>query len=137
MFQSLMARTSGFANPREIRAGVVTGCAIAVLFSLIATIGYAANGFAATERRSGLSILEIVAAYFAGGITGGAVVGALIPLTRRKWGAPLVGFLGVLPFALAIMSSLMTRDQWFPAGAVLAVLFAAIFGAGLGSVYRS
>ena len=51
-----------------------------------------ANGDAPFERY-GVSLATVILAYFAGGVSAGALVGVLAPLRRSRWGATLLGIM--------------------------------------------
>jgi hypothetical protein len=119
----------------EIRAFIFTGATFATLFSAIAVVvTMVAPG---TPRKAGLSLWQIVGAYYVGGLSGGAILGLLLPFARTRIGAPIVGFLTMLPLAFSLFVSMIKRSEWFPAGLVMSTIFALLFGAGIGAVIQS
>ena len=80
------------ASSQRVREGVVVGLIFATLYSLWVVAVYLANGDAPFDRY-GVSLRAMVLAYFAGGVSAGAVVGLLAPLRQSRWGATLLGIL--------------------------------------------
>jgi hypothetical protein len=60
------------------------------LYILYVTGLYLLNGDSQFKKLH-ITFIEVVSSYLVGGIIGGAVVGLLLPLTRRRSGAILVG----------------------------------------------
>jgi hypothetical protein len=74
----------------NIRWGVGLGLVFATLYSLYVAILFLIVGTAPFDKHH-TTVLTVIAAYFAGGITGGAVVGAMRPYTDSRFTAILVG----------------------------------------------
>ena len=55
----------------------------------------------ATGRGSVDNVLAMIITYWIGAPASGAVVGMLLPLAKTWWGAAVVGWVGVLPLAIA------------------------------------
>jgi hypothetical protein len=124
---------SGFLN--NVRMGVIVGSTIAVGFSFIAIV---VNVGGDPELKADhISLLGLIATYWAGGLCVGAIGGALRPLARTTSGFALVtGLLGALayvPFDILINGSSAWRQ--FDWG--LAAVFGALgVGVGLGARAR-
>jgi len=86
---------------RRVTWGVRWGTVLASAFALFALVQYGLHG-SAIERSTGFSLGDVVSIYFAGGVVGGAFVGLVLPLARRKVGSAFVGFLAILPVAILI-----------------------------------
>jgi hypothetical protein len=63
---------------------------MATLYSLYVLVVYAFHGNEPLAS-NGVSLLGIIGAYYAGGITGGIVVGLLLPLAQWRAGATVIG----------------------------------------------
>src|SRR5947209_6926826 len=74
----------------RIKHGVAIGLVFACLYSGYVGILYLLRG-SEPFSRLGTTVLVVIASYFAGGISGGAVVGILQPLGRSLLGAIFVG----------------------------------------------
>jgi EamA domain-containing membrane protein RarD len=108
---------------RNVSLGVATGVVYALLYSGIAALYYLFSG----EQRQGgegIGLSMVIAVYFAGGITGGALVGFLWPSTRSRTGAVLVGILGFIPVCLG--GALLLEDPFRDSSAIAAALILAI-----------
>lgn len=123
-----------FFDRRNIVAGILSGCTLALLLSVIAIGVYASRGFTALANQLGVTLGQVIAAYFAGGVVGGALAGALTPLAHSGWGAAVVGFVAVFPFAAIVTRLLLAGQPWFPPGATIATIGALILGAGPAAV---
>ena len=64
-----------------VRFGVLAGICVATLLSLWALLMLAVGGREAFEKK-GTTPLAVILSYYAAGIIGGAIVGAMAPLTR-------------------------------------------------------
>lgn len=69
---------------------------VAMFYSVLASTLFALHG-GDRYRAVGLTLPVIIAVYFAGGITGGCLVGLLRPLTRWRIGAAAVGVIAMIP----------------------------------------
>ena len=76
---------------RRVAWGVRWGAALASVFALVALIQYGLQGDA-LQRSSRLSLGDIVSIYVVGGVVGGAIVGIILPLARRRSIAPTRNF---------------------------------------------
>jgi hypothetical protein len=76
--------------------GLILGIAGGVFFSLSALLIVALRGPSMLDRL-GVSLAGLLLVYIGGGAVGGTVAGMLLPLTRRRWGAALVGSVAALP----------------------------------------
>ena len=94
---------------RNVRTCVKIGLGIGVLFSLYVVVAYAVTAGSILDGY-GTTLPVVLATYLGGGIVGGAIVGALLPLGRRWYGAMLVGSIGLMPFYA------MIEFAMFPAG---------------------
>lgn len=81
---------------RDVFWGIGWGLAFAVFFSLVAVAMTVLSGGETIERQ-GVSLAASIGVYFLGGITGGTFLGLLRPLTKRRIGSAVVGFLVMIP----------------------------------------
>ena len=87
-------------------------------------------------NRLGLSVAQLIALYFAGGLAGGAAVGFLRPWVRNTLGAMAVGYVGAIPFAAGYFVLTIEPERWLSEGLIL-TLITSLAGAGLGAVLWS
>jgi hypothetical protein len=87
---------------QNIRWGVRGGLALALLYCAWITAVRVFGGARPFERE-GVTYLGVAAAYLAIGLSAGAVVGVLRPMTRHRAGAYVVGL-----FAGTVLSSAIT-----------------------------
>jgi hypothetical protein len=103
---------------RNLFWGLKWGLWFALFFSLIATAMSVFSGGEIIERQD-ISLPASIAIYVVGGLAGGAVLGLLRPLTRRRIGAALVGILVMTPVGmitgLILFGPIHTWDgpEWF------------------------
>lgn len=71
------------------------GLALACIYSAIALVMFAAAGSSPGSLNADFG--NVLVTYFAGGVCGGLVVGALWPLTKTSAGLSLVGVLAAFP----------------------------------------
>src|SRR4051812_38050107 len=101
----------------NIKTGIACGCTMASMYALYAIGLYLFRGPTPFEA-IGAGFGAVIAAYFGAGIMGGAVVGALFPLTRSRIGATVVGviagFFVYLSLAIADsgLPSRWSHDDW-------------------------
>ncbi len=69
-------------------AGISWGIGIAILLCLWVTLAY----LRLDRHESGPELHHVITVYLFIGFAGGAIVGLLMPIARRWWGAPIVGF---------------------------------------------
>lgn len=81
--------------------GIVGGAFLGVVLAAYAVILFLARG-PETFRQGGTTLAGAVFAYVVGGLVGGAVVGATLPLGQWALGAAVVGFLGALALWTAV-----------------------------------
>jgi hypothetical protein len=116
---------------RDVLGGMVLGFGMAILYTLLALVIFVATGGAAFEAQ-GATLGLVILTYFFGGITGGAVFGLLLPWTRRRSGAVLVGILVALPigagFGMAMNGPIWTWRE----DAIAATLFFGLVLGGFG-----
>ena len=109
----------------DVRWGVAAGACFAALYSGMAVVLYVLAGPAQFGDK-GLTLRATVAAYAAGGLAGGALVGLLRPLARWRAGAMLVGVAAAVPLTLALTLAMRghpagwSEDVW-GGGALAAV----------------
>lgn len=117
---------------RDVRWGIAHGFGFAVLYSIFAVILYLLRRGA--FDRHGTSLGAVLSLYFAAGVVGGALVGALRPLTRSRLGSMVVGVVAMTPVFLGVGILLFGpfsgwgEDNWVPM-----LLGAVILGPMLGS----
>lgn len=120
----------------QLKRGARYGFIIGSGFSAAVVVLYAIRG-PILAKRLGLSLPELIACYIVGGIVGGIVAGGLGQFQHRRWGPSLIGFCAVLPLSLGATALVVPRDDWVPAGVVIAVIVALLFGAGLGPIVKN
>lgn len=114
-------------------AGVKGALRIAVIYSLIAVVGYVLRG---DELRAQLHVglVPVLAVYLVGACVSGSIVGLMLPIAQRSGlGAAVVGFIAMLPIS-AVVALLVVSPEDLHIVPVLAVVQAAIYG-GLGGPY--
>ena len=106
---------------------------MAFLFSVVVLVLYLFEGSRRFDANR-TSITMVIVSYFLGGLAGGVVVGALLPLTRWLLGSALVGVVAVIPIASVIQIADMNAGfkQAFDIHTVLG--FSLYFGGGMGAV---
>ena len=113
-----------------LRSTILTGVALAALYSLYAIALYAFRGQAPFEA-VGATLAQVIASYFAGGILGGAAVGLLWPLSRHREGAIVIGIVtAFIVCAAARFSSVGAFSRW-TSDIWLGTIIAAVFLGGL------
>jgi hypothetical protein len=90
---------------QRIKTGVGIGLIFASLYSLYMIGLYVIQGEEPFPRM-GTTVLTVIATYFSGGITAGAVVGILRPLGRWRLGAIFIGIVAHSSSSLGL--------QWLP-----------------------
>jgi len=88
-------RTGIVTMNANIKWGVLWGIRMATGFSVFVIAEYLLVG-PAPFTTIGFPLLVVIAIYFCSGISAGAIVGALRPLTRTRPGSIAVGILGAL-----------------------------------------
>lgn len=81
----------------RVKLGIVLCLFIAAGFSAYVLLLYLVRG-SQPFVANGTTISAVVFSYFAWAVVGGVVIGISLPLARNRWGAALVGFLGMVPF---------------------------------------
>jgi len=115
--------------------GVRWGIAVALCYVGWAAIVYLTTGGEAfTEKNA--SFLGVVGAYLAGGIGGGAIVGALVPVMRRKAGAVVVGIIGFAPVLLAFRVAQFGFAPWTSDDTLMVLTLSLLLGGFGGLVVR-
>ena len=79
----------------NIRKGIVFGVALATFYSLFAGTIMLVGGPVAFER-NGTTLLGALCAYYASGIVGGALVGALSPWTKHYAGTIVISIIAAI-----------------------------------------
>ena len=98
--------------PSRVRLGMFYGTGMATLNTIFVLLRYSSSGPGLFER-NGVSIGGIVAAYYVGGILGGAVVGLLWQFLRSRLGATVTGMAAAFPGMTAItLASRGPFSQW-------------------------
>lgn len=107
------------------------GAFFGVGYSVYALVIFLIRGAAAIPV-PGVGLIEVVAAYFCGGITVGVVAAALKPLARGLLGRMLVGFIAAIPFALLLGATVLSAEDLADGLLVPAALIAAVVWGVLG-----
>jgi hypothetical protein len=77
----------------NIRTGLISGLIMATLYSAYAAFIFSISGPEAFVDR-GTTLDSMLVSYYAAGILGGTVIGAMIPLARSFMGRALIGWAG-------------------------------------------
>lgn len=85
--------------------GALWGVWYAGCYSGIAVILYIVDGPRRFEAND-VSLLQVLALYWIGGVLGGAILGLLRPLAHRRLGAMLVGSLVIYPSTAGVMTTM-------------------------------
>lgn len=117
---------------RDLKWGVGYGLAFAAAYSAIVLVQYLVTGPGVVESRH-ITLGPTIAAYFVGGVVGGALVGLLRPFTRWRVGATLIGIIACLPLAIAFVvvidgSPSHWKEETIVGTLIAAVLIGAIVG---------
>lgn len=91
---------------RNTYIGTISGLFCASLYSAFALVLYLFGGGSARFEANDTTLLNAIAAYFAGGLAGGATAGLLAPLGKRWYGAMLVGTVVAVPLLTAFFVAL-------------------------------
>jgi hypothetical protein len=105
---------------------VLYGVGFAIVYSAWALLITLAGQGRETLESAGLSLRQVIGIYFAGGVTGGIIVGLAGPLTRSRIGAGLVGYVAALPAFAMIAKGL--ADVREPAAFWFVVLLGSLVG---------
>lgn len=81
--------------------GAISGFAVGVIFSLLATLDYVSRGSEAFVSR-GTSYGALVGTYLAGYTLAGTLCWAMMPIARSALGAMFVGAVSVLPLLCGV-----------------------------------
>lgn len=112
------------AKPRPL-LGLVLGFAGGIFLSLSALIIYIVRGSAVFDSL-GVSLGDTLALYMVAGPLSGTLVGLMLPLTVRRWGAAFVGITAAVPLYLGASRLLGHEDLW--SGAIAAIVVGGITG---------
>ena len=114
----------------RIAQGVSWGTGIALLLCLWVVIAY----LRISPDEPGPTLLQVFAVYLFIGVAGGAVVGLLMPLARRWWGAPIVG---IVVMAIAFTAISLMDGQFNITSIVeLSLLMGPVLGLGYWIIFR-
>lgn len=124
----------GRSLSQDLVLGIGGGLAIALLLCVYAAILYLLRGaesFVANDVTLGAAI----SVYIVGGVIAGAVVGVLLPITRWRWGAALVGFLAAMPVFAIVRALLEGFRPWTSVDTIVMILWALTLGSSVGWIY--
>jgi hypothetical protein len=116
---------------RNVFLAIAVGLGTALFLSAYVVILVAVGGGGVLEEYD-VSLATVVGIYFAGGLAGGAIIGALLPLGRRWYGAILLGYLGALPLYGMVGMATWPASQWLTDIPPFLVYVAGPIGAVLG-----
>ncbi len=85
----------------NLALGVVFGIGLATFYSLYVVGLYLFRGTAPFEANE-TTLGAVVAVYYFGGATGGAIAGLLLPLTTWRIGSTMVGMIAGLPVCFGV-----------------------------------
>jgi hypothetical protein len=112
---------------KKLAAGLAYGLALASFYSVYVIAVVKLSPFPALERM-GLTLRQVIGAYYLGGVVGGVMYGFLYPLTRFGLGTALTGYLIALPFFFHLSFQMGTS----PAARPFVVLLGSLVGAFTG-----
>jgi hypothetical protein len=122
----------------KVAENLLWGVCLGVLFggalSCIGILIYLLRGSQAFAS-NGVTLLGAIAGYFGCGIVVGIVVGLLRPLTKRRWGAAVVGAIATIPAYKLMRLTMDGVVSWTTQDIQGAVFFALVLGAPLGWTY--
>lgn len=118
---------------RDWRWGARTGLIFGTLYSLYALLLYAIRGDRPFAE-NGTTLARAIAAYYAGGLVGGVVLGVLRPIAITLGGAIVIGVVAFLAImAGAGMAAFGPPWRWGVAEVVTLLITASIFGVTFGA----
>jgi hypothetical protein len=118
-------------NARRLRASIGAGLSVATVFSIVFVIRMAAGS---SPDPVGISPFGAVTMYYACGLAGGTLTGALLPLTGTSAGAALVGalvgatILVMAGFSVTPVGEWLTTAAWFGGFGALGGAYAGLIG---------
>jgi hypothetical protein len=122
---------------RDVRAGVREAWYYVKLYMLQAVIAIPLGGYVLL-RRFPLLAIGLFPMYIVGALTGGAIVGYLLPWCKRPLGAAVTGIIAILPLLLGLTLLMAPAYEWRPVIWIVPVIGAIGYG-GIGGIilYRS
>jgi hypothetical protein len=120
----------------RVREGVTLGLKIAVLFSVLALVAFMIGGNAALQVKGNPPIQRLLMVYAVGGVSGGAIAGALSRFASTDARAAIVGIIAVLPIDLALRFAGVGLAPWTRIDTMTQVIEALIYGVAGGSITR-
>lgn len=105
----------------NLKSGIRWGARYAVAYSAIALLILLLRGQAAFAEAD-TTFLRVLLFYWAGGLTGGVLVGLLWPLGRSRVGAALLGAIVGVPVGCMAMLVVTPPSRWHESVVVAAVL---------------
>lgn len=123
------------ALPTRIAWGAKWGLRFGLTFDVIALLIFLLAGRTEHEA-TGVTLPAVILLYTCGGLIAGSVVGGLLPATRWRVGAALVGVISALPVAFLVRLTTEGPATWTREDTVALVLFALLIGAPTGIIYR-
>jgi hypothetical protein len=122
---------------RNARDGVGVGVFVATLYTAFVVLVYALNG-SRPFAELGVSLRGVIATYYAGGLLGGAVLGALWPRARSRVEGTLIGILVAL---VVVMGAGVTMygypSSWTSASWIGVLSSGLVLGAGGANMFWS
>lgn len=114
----------------NLRRGLILGLGEAAVLSLwiIFAVEFLEDNALAEYNAS---LLEAVAAYSVGGVTGGVLAGLVYPLRKYALGSVMVGFLLAAPAAVGIIVVTTPKQEMWTIGGIPGALIAAALVGGL------
>jgi hypothetical protein len=101
----------------NLKIGLAMGLLIATLYSAWAVGLFLISGREAFEKYN-VSVIAVLATYYAAGIIGGALVGLALPMARSFFGRIVVGVVAALVFFFCVFVAMQgpfwhwTSDVW-------------------------
>jgi hypothetical protein len=107
------------------REGIVVGVIMATLYSAFVVVVYAVNGSRPFVEH-GVTLPGVIAAYYAGGVFAGALLGTLWPRVRSRLEAMLVGILGAFVVVMAAGVAMYGYPSSWNDASWISILFTAL-----------
>lgn len=121
---------------RNLTLGIRWGFIFGAAYSLWAGVLFLLRG-STPFRGHNVTVVEAVATYLIGGVIAGGIVGILLPLTRWKLGAALVGMVAVLPVSIGVIGSMQGFSPWTEGHTFVVAMMSLLLGGGGGLILRN
>ena len=119
----------------RLKWGIKWGAVAGIGLSLLA-IAAAVFGGSEPFRRAGTNFTAVLLVYLAASIAAGSIVGVFVTVARTRIGAPVVGFIALLPLSVFIRLATKGFEPWTTEDTFVVLFYAAVLGAASGVTYR-